>query len=148
MKPFICIIILLTAATCFAQAGKDTTSKAGRKGNETKNRKIEKQEVIPLNEDKVIGNPNVYKIIAETEYYQDMKKPLLKDVFEKSLKTDRDVINENVKGILADVQRSNEDKRSTLLKTVQSALTIAGSAAALALGAREIVREVQGKNKK
>lgn len=148
MKSLISIMVLLVSISCFAQAKKDTTSKAVIKQKEVVNQKPENQKTIPLNTEMTIGNKHIYKIMSEAQYYQEFKKPLLKDVFEQNLKTDQEVISGNMQGILADVRRANEDKRSLFLKAFQGTLGIAQAAVVTALAVREVVRAVENKPKK
>lgn len=148
IKLLIYLILLLTATDCFAQTRKDTIPKTAPLKNDIKNQKIEKQELLPINADKAIGSLHFYKIMSEIEYSKDFRKPLLKDVIEQNIKTDQEVIAENMKGILADVRKANEDKRSSFLKTVQSALGIAQAAVVTALAVNEVVKEIKNKSKK
>jgi hypothetical protein len=148
MKSLIYIIMLILSVNCFAQVGKDSTSKTNLKQKESKGNGIEKPELIPPNTVEIMQSLNLYRIRSEVNYSQDFKKPLLKNILEQNLKPDKDIINENMQGILADVRRANEDKRSPLLKTVESALGIAQAAVVAALAVREVVREIEYKPKK
>ena len=148
MKMMVLVIFLSAVMNCYSQTTKDTTSKTDSRQMLNKNQNFEKKEEIKIITDRNVNTGKLYKIISEAEYYQDFKKPLLKDIFEQNIKTDKDLISENMQGILSDVRRANEDKRSFLLKTIQSALGIAQTAVVTALAIREIVREVEKKPKK
>jgi hypothetical protein len=105
----------------------------------------EKKELPTLKQTQFLQQNNIISTTTDPQYVTDFQKATIKEVIGNSQKTDKELLNENMQGILSGVRKANEDKRSTLLKAVQSALSVAQAAVVTALAVREVVREIEKK---
>jgi len=140
----ILIILFLTASVCSAQivfkvdkSKKDTTKSVPASSD--------KKEIPTLKQTQFLQQNNIISTTTDPQYITDFQKATIKEVIGNSQKTDKELLNENMQGILSDVRKANEDKRSDLLKAVQSTLSVVQAAVVTALAVREIVRETEKK---
>jgi len=141
MRILIFTIILLHAAVCMAQTGKDSLSKAV--GSPLHNNQLnkEKQSPPPVNRNKILQESGLNYNAADMGYLADFQKTSLKEVIAGGIKTEQEAAQENAQSILTDIQRNMQDKRPAWQKVVVNALGVAQAAVAVGMAVREVVKK-------
>lgn len=140
-KGLFLIILLLSATICSAQIVINAAKGNKKDTSRTVNSNKDKKELPTLKQTQFLQENNLIRSATDIPYVTDFQKATIKEIISRGEKTDKELLDDNMQSILSDVRKASEDKRSAVLKVVQSALAVAQEAVVMALVVREIVRD-------
>jgi len=140
MKSAIVFVFIFLSVISIAQVRKDSTVKTGKDSMQNKKIFKERQDSSFINFLRFLQNNNLYFNPYGTGYISDLPKPTLKEEFSRKHITEKDIVEENLKKIAAEIKVEIEDKRPWWLKILEDFLGIASKVAAVALAVGQLLK--------